>query len=79
MALFAIGDLHLCYNNPEKSMDVFGDVWKHHEEYHVEKVIYAHCHGEERYHDSIEGNFHGVEYHLASGDFLRWVPMKVME
>lgn len=49
------------------------------EEYHVEKVIYAHCHGEERYHDSIEGNFHGVEYHLASGDFLKWVPMKVMD
>lgn len=25
------------------------------------------------------GEMNGVEYHLASGDFLRWVPMKVMD
>ncbi len=48
------------------------------EEYGVEQVIYAHCHGESRFHDSIEGRHHGIRYSLASGDYLRWMPMKVL-
>ena len=35
------------------------------EEYGAEQVIYAH--GQNRFHDSIEGCFHGVEYRLISG------------
>ena len=49
------------------------------EEYRAEQVIYAHCHGESRFHDSIQGEFHGIPYSLVSGDFLRWHPMKVLE
>lgn len=49
------------------------------EEYGAEKVIYAHCHGEARFHDSIRGTYHGIEYSLASGDCLRWHPMKVLD
>ena len=49
------------------------------EEYGAEKVIYAHCHGESRFHDSIQGEYNGIEYSLASGDYLRWKPMKVLE
>ena len=48
------------------------------EEYGAEQVIYAHCHGESRFHDSLEGRHHGIRYSLASGDYLRWVPMKVL-
>ena len=48
------------------------------EEYGAEQVIYAHCHGESRFRDSIEGEFRGVQYHLASGDYLRWKPLKVL-
>ncbi|MBQ4307072.1 MAG: metallophosphoesterase [Lachnospiraceae bacterium] len=48
------------------------------EEYGAEQVIYAHCHGESRFHDSIEGEFHGIRYSLTSGDFLRWMPMTVL-
>ena len=48
------------------------------EEFGAEQVIYAHCHGEQRFHDSIEGTFRGREYHLVSGDFLRWVPKKII-
>ena len=44
----------------------------------MEQVIYAHCHGESRFHDSIEGRHHGIRYSLASGDYLRWMPMKVL-
>jgi len=49
------------------------------EEYGAEQVIYAHCHGETRFHDSIEGMFHNIRYSLASGDFLKWRPYKVLD
>ena len=48
------------------------------EEYGAEKVIYAHCHGESRFDDSIHGHFRNVEYQLVSGDFLMWKPLKII-
>ena len=47
------------------------------EAYSVEKVFYAHCHGAARFHDSIEGTLHGIEYQLISGDYLKWQPWKI--
>ncbi len=47
--------------------------------YHAEKVIYAHCHGETRFHDSLLGRHDGIEYALVSGDSLRWTPYRVLE
>lgn len=32
MALYALGDLHLAFQRPEKSMDAMGPVWVRHEE-----------------------------------------------
>ena len=49
------------------------------EEYGVKRVIYAHCHGQTRFHDSLMGEVRGVTYDLVSGDFRKWVPLKVME
>ena len=49
------------------------------EEYGAEHVIYAHCHGEHRFHDSILGEKNGVQYHLVSGDYLRWMPEKIID
>ena len=49
------------------------------EEYGAEQVIYAHSHGESRFHDSIEGDFHGIRYSLVSGDSLKWHPFKVLD
>ena len=49
------------------------------EEFGAEQVIYAHCHGEHRFHDSIQGEYRGRMYRLASGDFLRWMPLKILE
>ncbi|MBQ4351166.1 MAG: hypothetical protein II768_07875, partial [Clostridia bacterium] len=40
---------------------------------------YAHSHGESRFHDSVEGMKNGVFYRLVSGDFLRWMPEKIMD
>ena len=37
------------------------------EEYGAEQVIYAHCHGESRFHDSIQGEYRGRIYRLVSG------------
>lgn len=48
------------------------------ERYGAEQVIYAHCHGESRFYDSIHGEFRGRQYRLVSGDFLRWKPLKLM-
>ncbi len=48
------------------------------EEYGAEQVIYAHSHGEARFHDSIQGPFHGVHYSLVSGDYLRWHPARIL-
>ena len=49
------------------------------EEYGAEQVIYAHCHGQSRFHDSIQGSFRGRQYRLVSGDFLQWVPLKILD
>lgn len=48
------------------------------EEYGAEQVVYAHCHGESRFHDSYIGSFHGITYRLVSGDYLKWRPMKIL-
>ena len=49
------------------------------EEYGAEQVIYAHCHGESRFNDSIHGEYRGRMYRLVSGDYLRWKPMKILD
>ena len=49
------------------------------EEYGAEQVIYAHCHGESRFHDSLMGMKNGVRYSLVSGDYRRWLPLKVLD
>ena len=49
------------------------------EEFNAEQVIYAHCHGESRFHDSIHGDYRGRTYRLVSGDFVRWMPVKILE
>ena len=48
------------------------------EEYGAEQVIYAHCHGESRFHDSLEGMVNGIRYRLVSGDYLKWIPLKIL-
>ena len=49
------------------------------EEYGVEAVVYSHCHGEQRFGDSIRGTFHGIRYLLVSGDYLGFRPELVLE
>ena len=43
-------------------------------EYGVEKVIYSHCHGKERFNDSYKGMVNGIEYRLVSADYLNFCP-----
>ena len=49
------------------------------QEYGAEQVIYAHCHGKSRFHDSILGMKNGIRYSLASGDYLGWMPVKALD
>ena len=49
------------------------------EEFGAEQVIYAHCHGESRFHDSIQGEKNGILYSLVSGDYRKWVPLKLLD
>ncbi len=46
--------------------------------YGVSKVIYAHCHGKERFHDSLLGKVDGIEYSLVSGDYLDFKPKLIL-
>ena len=47
------------------------------EEYQVSAGVYSHCHGKQRFGDSIRGNFHGIPYMLVSGDYLDFHPALV--
>ena len=67
--------LHYPPTNIMERRSAFTDIA---EEYGAEQVIYAHCHGQSRFHDSIEGRFHGVEYRLVSGDYLVWNPARLL-
>ena len=49
------------------------------EEYGAEQLIYAHSHGEARFHDSLQGEQNGVLYRLVSGDYRKWVPEKLLD
>ena len=48
------------------------------EEYGAEHVVYSHCHGEARFGDSIRGKYHGIQYHLVSGDYLNFRPERIL-
>lgn len=49
------------------------------QEYGAEQVVYAHCHGQSRFHDSLLGMHGGIRYSLVSGDFLNWKPCKILD
>lgn len=67
--------LHYPPTNILEERSVFTDMA---EEYGAEQVIYAHSHGESRFHDSIQGEFRGRTYRLVSGDFLNWKPIRLL-
>ena len=46
--------------------------------YGAEQVVYAHCHGKERFHDSLMGDVGGVRYSLVSGDYLDFKPALIL-
>lgn len=46
--------------------------------YGAEQVIYSHCHGKARFHDSFLGRVNGIEYRLVSSDYLKFRPERVL-
>ena len=67
--------LHYPPTNILEKRSAFTDIA---EEYGADYVIYAHCHGQTRFHDSLEGMVRGVEYRLVSGDYLLWKPERIL-
>ena len=67
--------LHYPPTNILQKSSAFTDIA---EKYGVDKVIYAHCHGRTRFHDSLEGTVRSVEYRLVSGDYLLWKPERIL-
>lgn len=67
--------LHYPPTNILEEDSVFTDMAR---EYGAEHVIYAHSHGEHRFYDSIHGEKDGVQYHLVSGDYLKWIPERIL-
>lgn len=49
------------------------------EEYEVKALVYSHCHGESRFGDSIRGKYHGIDYMLVSGDYLKFRPKLIVK
>lgn len=47
------------------------------EEYGAEKVVYAHCHGDARFYNSIHGEMNGIMYQLVSSDFVDFTPVRI--
>ena len=48
------------------------------EEYGTSQVVYSHCHTEKHFHDSIIGEHNGIMYSLVSGDYLRFIPKRIL-
>ncbi len=48
------------------------------EEYGASKVVYSHCHGQDRFYDSFHGDVRGIGYSLVSGDFLHFKPLRIL-
>lgn len=49
------------------------------EEYGAEQVVYGHIHGEKWLYGRAEGEINGIQYHLVSGDYLNWMPKKILD
>lgn len=47
------------------------------EKYHVKACYYGHLHGGS-HRLAMEGTFNSVDYHLVSGDFLGFIPKKIL-
>ena len=52
---------------------------KIYEGYNVKKVIYGHLHGKESFEMGLKGQRNGVEYILASSDYINFEPIKILE
>lgn len=47
------------------------------EDYGVNDVYYGHVHGEDGFRTAVQGQVHGVNYHLVSLDYLNCEPLKI--
>lgn len=48
------------------------------QEFPVKKVIYGHLHGEDCFDLSYKGKFFDIDFHFVSGDYLDFMPIKII-
>lgn len=46
--------------------------------YNVKKCIYGHLHGEDSHKDAIQGNIKGIEFYLASADYVNFKLIEIV-
>lgn len=71
-----IGVLHYAPTNEKFEPSGFTSLF---EAYGVETVVYGHLHTEYGFKAGLTGNFQGVEYHLVSADFRKFVPLCLIQ
>ena len=69
-----IGILHYPPTNDKFHPSGFTELF---EAYGVKKVAYGHLHSKEAFKKGLQGDFYGVEYHLASLDYLNCKPFRL--
>ena len=67
------------HNRPGVSEKKRQEIKKLLEEYGVWKCVYGHLHGMPAYNTGIRGNFKGIEYILASYDFIGGAPKVIYD
>jgi hypothetical protein len=54
--------------------DILEVLYRH----NVKECYYGHLHGERHHQYAINGELDGINYHLVSGDFVQFQPVKVL-
>ena len=49
-------------------------LWKH----QIKDCWYGHVHGKSQHKYAINGERDGIRYHLISGDYIQFIPQKIM-
>lgn len=71
-----IGFLHFPPVADPRSFSGFQQLFS---DYGVKDVYYGHIHGEDAFRNSVQGEYHGINYHLVSLDYLNCRPLLIRQ
>ncbi len=47
------------------------------EDYPIRHVVYGHLHDEGSWQEALQGDYKGIQYHLVSADYLKFIPLRI--